>query len=104
MEDLKKRVIDVVRKQAEEAFDKGYRWPYEQADVGELDYDDPCTTERCDDPADVALFFTGDYRDTILRLREASPEFFGGVRRAVSEVLEAVRGGFGRPEEGGLFD
>jgi len=104
MEDLKKKVVDMVRKQAEEAFDKGYKWLYEQVNTGELDYDDLCTIERCEDPTDVAFFFVGDYRDTILRLRKASPEFFGGVKRAVSEILSAVREGLERPGERGIFD
>jgi len=104
MEDLKKRVVGIVRKQAEEAFDKGYKWLYEQVDAGELDYDDLCTIEKCDDSSDVAFFFVGDYRDAILRLRKASPEFFGGVKRAVSEILDAVREGFERGERGAMFD
>ncbi len=104
MEDLKKRVVDLVKGQAEDAFERGYRWLYEQVDAGDLDYDDLCTIERCDDPTDVAFFFAGDYRDVILRLRRASPEFFGGVKRAVSEILDAVRKSFGQPGEAGIFD
>jgi len=103
-EELKKRAVDIVRRQAEEAFDKGYKWLYEQVSAGELDYDDLCTIDRCDDPADIAFFFVGDYRDVILRLRKASSEFFGGVKRAVSEILNAVREGLERPKEGAIFD
>ena len=103
LEDLKKRVIERVKEQASEAFNNGYRWLFEKVDSGELDYDDLCTISMCEDTTDIIFYFTGDYREAILRLRKASPEFFEGVKKAVSEILENVRGpsGWGKP---GVFD
>ena len=91
MEDLKKRVIEKIREQASEAFNNGYRWLFEKVDSGELDYDDLCTISICEDTTDIIFYFTGDYRQAILRLRKASPEFFEGVKKAVAEILENVR-------------
>ena len=96
-EDTRKRVIDKVRKQAGEAFEKGYKWLYERVDAGDLDYDDLCTINECEDPTDIVFYFMGDYRDAILRLKKSSPEFFEGVKKAVSEILTAIKTSMGEP-------
>ena len=95
MEDLKRKAIEKIKEQASRAFEDGYRWLFEMVNEGKLDYDDLCTISLCEDPSDIIFYFTGDYREAILRLRKASPEFFEGVKKAVSEVLENVK----RPEE-----
>jgi len=104
LEALKKRVVEKVKRQAEEAFESGYKWLYERVDSGELDYDDLCTIEECEDASDIAFFFVGDHRDPILRLRRASPEFLEGVKKAVSEILMAIRKEQERTEESKIFD
>lgn len=91
MENLKRRAVKRIKEQASRAFEEGYKWLFEMVNKGMLDYDDLCTITACEEPSDTLIYFMGDYREAIMRLRKASPEFFKGVKKAAEELLKDIR-------------